>query len=414
MAKVLPIRLLSRLPLPCWSRPHLARTSSRPASRPSLLVRTFATTSSLARPAEDAAPTKAHITARGVTQSRPPEQRAEVRVEGATLVRAGEATSARRAADVGDVDAARHDPTDDATGSAADRTDSYSRRRRVDGTLSASPVALSEEQDPTLGHLTSTSTHLLRLTLPLPSPDQPVSFVLHPAQPLSYLSRLIAAELPSSLPDVEVVHYRGFGEDGRWSEATDLADFLRQSANIKAFEIDLLPAARRSSNDSNIEHPKPLKSIKVLVPSFLSRTRYLRDRLDQVNDHLREMADLKAECDRLAKQGARRVALGGLGGLVAYWGAVAVRLFRHSFCADLDQLTYRPLFCSRRRRLGSGAGTCSPPSTQGSSLLADYPTNDLSRSQGHHGARALIPTSVQRGRADAQLTRAGLCLPCSR
>ena len=316
MATALPPRLLSRLALPCWTRPLLSCASSRLAPPKPVAPRAFATTATLARPLDNSA-AKAQLSARGVThgQSKPLNQQAEVRVEGATLVRAGVAAPARRAgSDVAPVDELPADST-------AERT--HGAKRRPDETSSSIPVALAEEQDPTLGHLTSTSTHLLRLTLPLPSPDQPVSFVLHPAQPLSYLSRLIAAELPASLPDVEVVHYRGFGEGGRWSEATDLADFLRQSANIKAFEIDLLPAARRTDGGA-YEHPKPLKSIKVLVPSFLSRTRFLRDRLDQINDHLREMADLKAECDSLAKQGARRVALGGLGGLVAYWAAVAV------------------------------------------------------------------------------------------
>lgn len=345
MAAVLPPRLLlARLASPaCFGRSrsvaastHVARWA--PVAKPA----SFSTLPSRLSSAPDPPTSTTSRTARGVTKARPPEQRAAVRVEQATLISEGEVAPALEPAR--DDDGGRPsragaavDADADDTSSAQDASSSDSRSSEG-GTPSSSPVSLSDKQDPELGHLTSTSSHLLRLTLPLPSPSQPVSFVLHPAQPLSYLSRLIATELPASLPDVALVQYRGFGEEGRWSEATDLSDFLRQSANIKAFTIDLLPASRPPSSLSSAddesskaaakEFPEPLKSIKVMVPSFLSRTQYLRQRLDAINGQLQQMAATKAECDSLAKQGARRVALGGLAGLLAYWAAVAAATLR--------------------------------------------------------------------------------------
>jgi len=54
------------------------------------------------------------------------------------------------------------------------------------------------------GKLSPTNSHLLRLTLPLPSVDRPCAFVLHPTQPLSYVARLISAEMPpGSVGNVE-------------------------------------------------------------------------------------------------------------------------------------------------------------------------------------------------------------------
>jgi hypothetical protein len=75
-----------------------------------------------------------------------------------------------------------------------------------------------------------------------------------------------------------------------------------------------------------------LKEIDVLVPSFPERTVYLRERLRKVNVSLRELGTVKEECDRLARRGAKRVALGGLGGLVGYWGVVAGLTFYGLSC----------------------------------------------------------------------------------
>jgi hypothetical protein len=63
--------------------------------------------------------------------------------------------------------------------------------------------------------------------------------------------------------------------------------------------------------------------IRVDVPTFVDRTRFLRRRLEVVGREMQEMEGLKKLCDREAHRGARRLALGGFGVLVTYWGTVA-------------------------------------------------------------------------------------------
>ncbi len=46
-------------------------------------------------------------------------------------------------------------------------------------------------------------------------------------------------------------------------------------------------------------------------------------RLNAIEHQLKGMEELKAQCDREAHRGARRMAVGGFGMLVVYWGAVA-------------------------------------------------------------------------------------------
>lgn len=86
---------------------------------------------------------------------------------------------------------------------------------------------------------------------------------------------------------------------------------------------------------------KPL-TLEVLVPSFSARTRFLRERLQRVNDSLRDLGDLKAICDKEARRGARRVALSGLGGLLAYWGIVA----KLSFDPNIGWVSLLPRYYS--------------------------------------------------------------------
>lgn len=74
------------------------------------------------------------------------------------------------------------------------------------------------------------------------------------------------------------------------------------------------------------KHPGPgiqETLLDVEVPTFADRTRFLRRRLAIIEDKLREMEVLKQECDAEAHRGAKRMAVGGFGMLIVYWGAVA-------------------------------------------------------------------------------------------
>lgn len=167
------------------------------------------------------------------------------------------------------------------------------------------------------GKLSSTSSHLLKLILPLDklqfkeSHDcPPTVFLLHPSQPLSHISRLIAASLT---PENLSISFRSTSPSGRrlqWSDSTDVGDFIRDAARASKFEIFL------TGKDGE-------RHLQVEVPSFDDRTRFLRRRLKRIDAELQDMEGLKRRCDKEAHQGARKMAVGGLGMMVVYWAAVA-------------------------------------------------------------------------------------------
>ncbi|KAK5072840.1 hypothetical protein LTR51_005481 [Lithohypha guttulata] len=175
----------------------------------------------------------------------------------------------------------------------------------------------------------------------------PLALLVHPSQPLSYLSRLIQSELPTvpgakgvdrppevsfraveskddetppSRPVVEegkgpndpedteigegaVQSYSGAGRESetdsegefiRWSSSTEIGDFIRDAARAKEFEVEI---------EGNPE------TIKVAVPSFNDRTFYLRQRLRRMATTIADMATLKHECDAAAHKTGQRVRL---------------------------------------------------------------------------------------------------------
>ena len=93
----------------------------------------------------------------------------------------------------------------------------------------------------------------------------------------------------------------------RWSPSTEIGDFIRDAARGKEFAVD-------------IEGAPP---IYVGVPSFDDRTFYLRMRLRKLSKQILGLADIKRECDKLARRSGQRAAQGGFGGLVAWWALVS-------------------------------------------------------------------------------------------
>lgn len=135
-------------------------------------------------------------------------------------------------------------------------------------------------------------------------------FLLHPSQPLSHVARLVGASLGSINASVAFRSVSPKGLALEWSESTDLADFIRDAARAREFTINI----RSDDGDE--------KSLEVVVPTFADRTRFLRRRLETIQDELQSMEALKKRCDLEAHRGARRMAVGGLGMLVVYWGTV--------------------------------------------------------------------------------------------
>lgn len=248
------------------------------------------------------------------------------------------------------------------------------------------------------GRLLTTPTRLLKLILPMPfHPDQehinepkseankreekdatvePLALLVHPQQPLSYLERLIQAEVPpiqvdgrERLPDIQfraeadkiemderesketdkkkatdsnshvagsnVASYSGLGREGpeskganwvRWSSSTEVGDFIRDAARGKEFAIEIEG------------YPQ---GVRVAVPSFRDRTHYMRHRLRKMSKDIEKMAKIKAECDELAHKGAHRIAQGGFVALASWWGVVYYVTFHTEMGWDLvEPVTY--------------------------------------------------------------------------
>jgi len=196
----------------------------------------------------------------------------------------------------------------------------------------------------------------------------PLALLVHPQQPLSYLERLIQAEIPrldtENGEKVRSINFRAMeakndeiqtkekadagndlGSDGavqsysakgregegkddgefvRWSASTEIGDFIRDAARAKEFEVEI---------EGNSE------VIKIAVPSFNDRTYYLRQRLRRTSRNLSELAAIKEECDRAAHKSAQRIAMGGCAGLIGYWYIV----YRLTFETDLGWDTMEPV-----------------------------------------------------------------------
>jgi hypothetical protein len=233
---------------------------------------------------------------------------------------------------------------------------------------------------------------LLKLILPLPivvekdpannskheygrsiSPNdtiQPLALLIHPQQPLSYVERLIQAEIPPVVEDgkekipsvyfraedtghgdtkpttrseassrdkksaspgddgpTHVAAYSGLGHEGpnrpasdkdwvRWSNSTEMGDFIRDAARGREFAIEI--------EGYHVE-------MRVSVPSFADRTYYMRSRLRKLSREIDQLSKIKRECDLLAHRGANRLAKGGFGLLAGWWAVVYYVSFHTEF-----------------------------------------------------------------------------------
>ncbi|KAI0136752.1 hypothetical protein BJ170DRAFT_29522 [Xylariales sp. AK1849] len=238
----------------------------------------------------------------------------------------------------------------------------------------------------TKGKLLTTPTRLLKLILPLPvdathdekgnkgefksiaqnEDIQPLALLVHPHQPLSYLERLIQAELPpiydekgrEKMPSVyfraeasdkdeqgqrrkddksNIASASGLGREGhqtpdehkdwvRWSSSTEIGDFIRDAARGREFAIGI------DGHDTEM---------RVGVPSFNDRTYYLRVRLRRMSRRINDLSKIKEECDLLAHRGAHRIAKAGFAALSGWWGVVYFVTFHTDAGWDLvEPVTY--------------------------------------------------------------------------
>lgn len=112
----------------------------------------------------------------------------------------------------------------------------------------------------------------------------------------------------------------------RWSSSTEIGDFIRDAARGKEFAVEIEGAG---------------SEIRVGVPSFNDRTHYLRVRLRKTSRKLESLASIKKECDHLAHRSAQRLAMGGFGVLVAWWGGTYYFTFMTNYGWDtMEPITY--------------------------------------------------------------------------
>jgi hypothetical protein len=220
--------------------------------------------------------------------------------------------------------------------------------------LQTPTVGAEKHASSSIGRLSPTNSHLFKLILPLPlslhrkatsTSDEvetrPTAFLLHPSQPLSHLSRLIAGSLPPSErnADIEYLaltgqesdldsHLRaadaaengsdeGSGQNGgigerdeggpylgerqkgkgrwqevSWSQSTDLSDFIKQSCLNERFKVVIKPEAK-GGDALNKGGEDAQTVIQVVIPSFASRTSYLRNRLLKLTRQLEKVTKQK-------------------------------------------------------------------------------------------------------------------------
>ena len=155
----------------------------------------------------------------------------------------------------------------------------------------------------------------------------PTVFLLHPSQPLTHVSKLIVLSFSPARPEVSFRSSAANDHHMQWSEATDIGDFIRSAARATEFDIHItIPIHKYSGDSDEKDHTEDMFDeavIAVEVPTFADRTRFLRRRLEIITKELKDMEGLKKECDHEAHRGARRMAVGGFGLLVVYWGGVA-------------------------------------------------------------------------------------------
>ncbi|KAJ5093289.1 hypothetical protein N7456_009150 [Penicillium angulare] len=113
----------------------------------------------------------------------------------------------------------------------------------------------------------------------------------------------------------------------RWSQATEVGDFIRDAARTQEFIVTIEGA------------PSGLGQIRVTVPSFNERTYFLRMRLRKLSRRIQGIAEIKHTCDALAHRGAQRVAIGGFGILSVWWYSV----YKLTFETDLGWDTMEPV-----------------------------------------------------------------------
>lgn len=73
---------------------------------------------------------------------------------------------------------------------------------------------------------------------------------------------------------------------------------------------------------------------------MVDRTRYMREKFHSITNEINDLAKIKFECDKIAHQHSKHVALGGFGVLVVYWGSIYYLTFQKYGWDVMEPVTY--------------------------------------------------------------------------
>lgn len=156
-------------------------------------------------------------------------------------------------------------------------------------------------------------------------------------------TREVAERLRGGPGEGGIESYSGKGHDAaddkieerkfvRWSQSTEIGDFIRDAARGQEFLVEIENAPRE---------------IRIGVPSFADRTYYLRMRLRKLSGRIASMADVKKECDQAAHKAAQRVATAGFAALGCWWAGV----YWLTFKTELGWDVMEPVTVSGNRKV---------------------------------------------------------------
>lgn len=220
------------------------------------------------------------------------------------------------------------------------------------------------------------------------APAHSVVFLLHSAQPLSYIANLIRSEGPSPEPsqrqieeEQQHIHEnKGDGNDKHERVSVPhgpLSSPYRQDKRVKLTKeqlemrqmllregfLDPLgdPPISFHTRAADGKRWSPAtgigdflrdaarigsfvirigdRNVGVTVPSFEDRTRFLRGSLYAKTEQIEQLVKLKKECDQIAHSGTKRLSFLGVGILTTWWGSVAFL----TFCTELGWDVMEPV-----------------------------------------------------------------------
>jgi hypothetical protein len=86
--------------------------------------------------------------------------------------------------------------------------------------------------------------------------------------------------------------------------------------------------------------PSQIPFPQIVLPLTPDRTKYMRQTFHSLTTEINSLAKIKFECDAIAHQHTKHVALGGFAALVVYWGTIYYLTFQKYGWDIMEPITY--------------------------------------------------------------------------